>query len=381
MIENYHFDRQDYRIVIALREDFLAQLDSIRERAPLIGRSRLRLRRMSGRQGFDAVTKPAPGLIAPEVAEEILRFVGRVNPEDAFGPAAGDTSDGLEVEPALLSLVCRELNERRLALELDRITPDLLAGNRDSIIQSFYDTTLADQKPAVRQFIEDELLSESGFRESVSLERARHALAAADVPPDALNTLVSRRLLRIEERLDVARVEIIHDVLTAVIRASRDNRRSREAQADAAKREAASRRRLMSYALIGVIVVAAMISTLSALYAFHQRTVAQRNLALATEAANSLVFDLAQKYRNNGIPAAVLEDILGRARELQDQLASGDGDKSPELQKRPSDRAGRKPPRPWKRSATPRARWSRRVKRTTSCSRSSALSRRTRNRA
>ncbi len=330
VIENYHFDRQDYRIVIALREDFLAELDSMRVRAPLIGRNRFRLRRMTGRQGFDAVTKPAPELIAPELAQEVLRFVGRANAEDVFGSATSDTGDELEVEPALLSLVCRELNERRLAFGLAQITPDLLAGNRESIIQSFYETALADQNPAVRGFVEDELLSESGFRESVSLERARHVLAVADVPADALNMLVSRRLLRIEERLDVARVEIIHDVLTPVIRASRDSRRAHLAQADAAKREAASRRRIMAYVLLGVIVIAAVVSTFSAVYAFHQRTVAQRNLALATEAANSLVFDLAQKYRNQGIPAAVLEDILGRARQLQDQLANA-GDNSPEL--------------------------------------------------
>lgn len=241
-IDKYHFDRQEYRIVIALREDFLAQLDSVRERAPLIGRNRFRLRRMTGWQGFDAVTRPVPGLIAPELAWEILRFVGRPNPEDAFGPAANEGGDGLEVEPALLSLVCRELNERRLALGLDRVTSDLLAGNRESIIQSFYDNVLADQKPAVRQFVEDELLSESGFRESVSLDRARRTLAAADVPADALDTLVSRRLLRIEERLDVARVEIIHDVLAPVIRASRDGRHVREAEAEANRRAAEAER-------------------------------------------------------------------------------------------------------------------------------------------
>jgi len=241
-IEKYHFDHQDYRIVVALREDFLAQLDSVRERAPLIGRNRFRLRRMTGRQGFDAVTRPVPGLIAPELAWEILHFVGRPNPEDAFGAVAGESGDDLEIEPALLSLVCRELDERRIALALDRVTPDLLAGNRESIIQSFYENALADQNPAVREFVEDELLSESGFRESVSVDRARRALAAANVPPDALDRLVSRRLLRIEERLDVARVEIIHDVLAPVIRTSRDSRHGREAEAEANRRAAEAER-------------------------------------------------------------------------------------------------------------------------------------------
>ena len=237
-IEKYQFDRQEYRIVIAVREDYLPQLDSVRERAPLIERNRFRLRRMTGRQGFDAVTKPVPGLIAPELAQEILRIAGRENPEDAFGPAPGEGGERLEIEPFLLSLVCSELNERRIELGLDRVTPDLLADKRASIIESFYENALADQHPAVRKFVEDELLSENGFRESVSRDRARRVLAAADVPADALNTLVGRRLLRIEERLGVARVEIIHDALAPVIRTSRDIRRGREEEAEASRRKA-----------------------------------------------------------------------------------------------------------------------------------------------
>jgi TPR repeat protein len=307
-IEKYYFDRQDYRIVIALREDYLAQLDSVRERAPLIGRNRFRLRRMTGRQGFDAVTRPVPGLIAPEVAWEILRFVGRPNPEDAFGPAAGEGGDGLEVEPALLSLVCRELNEQRLAFELDRVTSDLLAGNRESIIQSFYDAAVADQHPAVREFIEDELLSDSGIRESVSIDRARRALAAADLPANALDTLVSWRLLRIEERLGVARVEIIHDELAKVIRTSRDIRHVREAEAEAnqravederqsREREEAARReialfrerrlRRLAYAMLGVMVLMTVAIAYLGWAAWKQRAILEA-VAKGTESLTGL---------------------------------------------------------------------------------------------
>jgi TPR repeat protein len=304
-IEKYQFDRQEYRIVIALREDYLAQLDSVRERAPLIGRNRFRLRRMTGRQGFDAVTRPVPGLIAPELAWEILHFVGRPNPEDAFGPAPGDGGDGLEVEPALLSLVCRKLNEQRLELGLDRVTPDLLAGNRD-IIQSFYDTALADQHPAVREFVEDELLSDSGVRESVSLDRVRRVFATKEVPADALDTLVSRRLLRIEERLGVARVEIIHDELAKVIRTSRDIRHGREAEAEANRRKAEAerqtrereeaarreaeffrerRRKQLAYVMLGVMALLIVATTGLGLFAWQQRTEAERQRAIAESLA------------------------------------------------------------------------------------------------
>jgi tetratricopeptide (TPR) repeat protein len=52
---------------------------------------------------------------------------------------------------------------------------------------------------------------------------------------------VNRRLLRIEERLDVRRVELTHDVLCPVVKGSRDRRHERE-KAEAAERELAAQR-------------------------------------------------------------------------------------------------------------------------------------------
>jgi tetratricopeptide (TPR) repeat protein len=60
---------------------------------------------------------------------------------------------------------------------------------------------------------------------------------------------------------------------------------------------------------------------------------AEQTLAAATQSANSLVVDLAQRYRDvMGIPAAVVKDILDRARALQDQLIES-GQVTPELQR------------------------------------------------
>lgn len=53
-----------------------------------------------------------------------------------------------------------------------------------------------------------------------------------------------------------------------------------------------------------------------------QRDRAEHNLALATQTANKLVYDLAQKFRNSGLPIALVSDILNRAHQLQDQLTS-----------------------------------------------------------
>jgi len=95
----------------------------------------------------------------------------------------------------------------------------------------------------VRKVIEDQLLTESGFRESLAEERVIKAFAAAGAAPNALATLVNRRLLRIEERLDVRRVELTHDVLCGVVKASRELRLEREALEEAERKLAAQRAR------------------------------------------------------------------------------------------------------------------------------------------
>jgi tetratricopeptide (TPR) repeat protein len=230
--EDFDFARADYRILIALREDYLAHLESVKATMPSITQNRMRLARMTGAQALSAVMKPGGRLVSQEVAESIVRFV-----------AGGTELANAEVEPSLLSLVCRELNTVRLAQGRAEISADLLAGSRDTILTEFYERALADQPAGVRRVIEDELLTESGFRESLAEERVTKALAAAGAAPDALAQLVDRRLLRIEERLDMRRVELTHDVLCNVVRASRDLRHEREARDEAERQLAAQRER------------------------------------------------------------------------------------------------------------------------------------------
>jgi len=230
--EDYDFARADYRILIALREDYLAHLEGLKGAMPSITQNRMRLARMTGAQALSAVVKPGGRLVPQDVAEAIVRFV-----------AGGAELANAEVEPSLLSLICHELNTVRLAQSRAEISADLLAGSRDSILREFYERALADQPPGVRRVIEDDLLTESGYRESLAEERVSKALAAAGAAPDALATLVDRRLLRIEERLDVRRVELTHDVLCSVVRSSRDLRHEREARDEAERQLVAQRER------------------------------------------------------------------------------------------------------------------------------------------
>ncbi len=117
MAERFDFARGDYRVLIALREDYLAPLESLKAQMPSITQNRLRLAPMTGKQGLEAVMGPGKGLVSQEVAEAIVRYV-----------AGGAEIANAEVEPSLLSLVCRELNDTRIAQGRDEISLDLLAG-------------------------------------------------------------------------------------------------------------------------------------------------------------------------------------------------------------------------------------------------------------
>jgi tetratricopeptide (TPR) repeat protein len=61
-----------------------------------------------------------------------------------------------------------------------------------------------------------------------------------------------------------------------------------------------------------------------------QRDRAERNLTAATGTANTLVFELAQEFRDRGLPVDLVRKLLNRARDLQRQLTSS-GEMSPAL--------------------------------------------------
>jgi hypothetical protein len=261
----FDFARSDYRVLIALREDYLASLEGLKKVMPSLSQNRLRLAPMNGQQALQAVLEPGRGLVSEEVAEAIVRFV-----------AGGSELANAEVEPSLLSLICRELNDARIAKGSSEISLDLLAGTHATILSNFYERSLADQQPQVRRIIEDDLLTSSGFRENVAEERLLKRFADAGAAPGTLATLVNRRLLRIEERLDVRRVELTHDVLCAVVKASRDKRQEREAReatekllAEQGARELAARRAAVrARGIAGGCAVLAVLAVAAAVYGY-----------------------------------------------------------------------------------------------------------------
>jgi len=217
---DFNIDNQSFRVVVAIREDFLAPLEELTAEVPSLRPNRMRLGKMRGTQAVRAVQKPSPGLVPDDVAESIVRFVsGQADDQDEDRNAP---ITRLVVEPALLAVVCLELNSRRLQLERPAITADLLGRSKDRILADFYERCVSDLPREMRKFVEERLLTRSGFRNTVALE---DALATEGVTEAHIRRLVERRLLRLENRFGAIRVELTHDVLTRIVRKSRDRRR------------------------------------------------------------------------------------------------------------------------------------------------------------
>ena len=235
----YSMSDQPCKVLLSLREDFLPDLAELRRSIPAITDTMYRLQPMTTAEAMRVVEIGGGGLVGHDVAEHIVRFVA-----SARSDTGGDGAESV-VEPALLSVFCRELNNKRRALGGDRITGDLLEGSRTAIISDFYERTISEGglSQAIRLFVEERLLTESGFRDSVAEEQA---LRTPGITPADIDTLIARRLLRREDAgaRERSRLELTHDVLAEAVRASRDRRRLREQQERAIAEQRAREERL-----------------------------------------------------------------------------------------------------------------------------------------
>jgi WD40 repeat protein len=247
----FDFKRSAVKLVLSLREDFLAEMEGLKERMPSLMYNRFRLLAMSGAQAYEVIRCAGGHLVDDDVARRIIRLTWKNEPSPPVDPS---DFPAIEIDPALLSVVCSELNHKRQQAKplLERITPALLEGADREILSGFYERGMAGLDPRVRAFVEDELITDRGYRDSHDME---DALALPGITAEALAALIRRRLLRVDERLSMRRLELTHDVLARVVKESRDSRRTREAEEAAKARERAAleqqRRNRRNGALVG----------------------------------------------------------------------------------------------------------------------------------
>jgi tetratricopeptide (TPR) repeat protein len=303
----YDLQREGVKLLLILREDFLPHLDTWRARIPSLLPHRFRLERMTGAQALDVVLRSGRQLLDADVGRRIVAFVS-----SSQRTRQGDRDvEGREVEPALLSLVCYELNRRRVDRGQEQISADLLSDEAGGIIRGFYEDAFAGVDPRVREWVEDELLTASGYRDRAALEDA----LSTGLSRDALDHLVDRRLLHREEREGVVWIELTHDLLTdpaSESRAAREKHRQAEQVKAAATRARMYRRQARrGWLTAGVCAVLLVVSIWALVYSWlkrHEANESRREARISAEEAKS--------------NAARAQENLKRAQEHLDMLAA-----------------------------------------------------------
>ena len=255
-----------YKIAISLREDFLADLEEWRVTMPSLRRNRMRILPMGQTQALQAVFNERTGhIVSKPLAQKIVAFLSAgTGSENESVDGAGAT-----VEPALLSLFCRGVNEHRKRDGKVSLDEALIEGAKGTIVLDFYRSSISDQPDRVRRFIEEELITEHGFRNSYSVN---DAIAQEFVTASELGTLIDRHLLRHEHHLGTERVELTHDLLTRAVVDERDIRRSVELGEQRRRQARQRKKRTLLRIVVPACVIVAVVFAGLAYFAVKSRT-------------------------------------------------------------------------------------------------------------
>lgn len=311
----YAFSRPGCKIVISMREDFLPELGRLRDQTRSTFQNYLRLLRMRGDTAVDAIVRTGGELVDRSVARAIVCFLAKIPPERQ--PSI-DLAE-VEVEPALLSLVCRELNERRKEAALTKIEIGLLDIAQTEILARFYRESFEGMKPGVRVFVEEELLTETGYRDAAAVD---DAMRLPDMAPEVIDALVARRLIRKEERFGTPRIELTHDVLTDVVRDSRDRRRVEEETAKRRQEQEAqirARRLRVAMAALLAFVLLSGAAVVAVVVAHQQSVLAQEQQENADRERERLAA-LRKSYENLRNAQIKLRQTTGQVAAQRDSM-------------------------------------------------------------
>ena len=258
-LKHFHLDVPPLPVLLSIRQDYVFALNRWRSHLRQLGENHYELRALSGPAAFDAVFKPGelrchyrgevseetkadtalPPIVSEETARRIVHFVAEKKEYV--------TLEEIEAVPPILSLLCRELNERRFTehagtaeKSVAQITFHEGETDIETIIATFYERCLEGRPEAVRIFIEDELVSRySGARlqqdersilkvfadgcEVPGATVSRRAAGFGDVGAarDCLEDLVKQRLLTAIAGGENPGYELIHDLMAAVVEKSR----------------------------------------------------------------------------------------------------------------------------------------------------------------
>ena len=212
-----------FRVVISLREDFLAPLEDLSKIIPSLNKVRYRIMQLHGEEAFDAVYLPAKNLIDEVTAVHLLKkIIPKKIDADTNGTITNtETEDSWkdkDFEPYILSLFCYQVNEKRIAAKQNKISEALINLTKvETILSDYYTSSL---KKYWRRYhkkfghiLEKSLISDEGYR----LLKPINSKEFKNISPEAINDMVNDRIIHRESRNDTSYIEISHDLLAKVV--------------------------------------------------------------------------------------------------------------------------------------------------------------------
>lgn len=320
--QDFDFAKSDFKVIISFREDYLAHAEALKTLIPSITHNHYRLLPMSGSQAHAVITSSGGHLVEEGIPEKILALVAAEPHQFAKLEDTVDYSE-FEIDPVLLSVICRELNLKRNAENIPRINAALItAGEGDQILGAFYERSLAKFNPALRAFVEDELLTDKGYRNSYIYD---DAVSLPGINEESLMALVRCGLLRMDERSEVLRLELTQDVLTEVVKTSRDLRLAREAEVAAKRREQQALKRQRRNRILSVLLVSGVLYVTGAtLYAQRLWHEVDELHSLALIHAKSLLLSQSRWFQSRQLDLGMLLNV--EAQHLAQQIPNASHD-------------------------------------------------------
>ena len=236
------------RVLLAMREDYLASLDPYAKLVPENLRSRFRLERLRRDAALEAVVNPLKGTgkrFAPGVAEKLLDslmtihvrpqrdasrphydnedadlLAGGGGPSSSFEMPAFTPPEGFEVisefvEPVQLQVVSQNLwsNLRPDEVEITAVHLEQ-CGDVDQALSRFYEICIKEavelvklREGVVRRWFTERLITPAGTRGLILREED----ATGELPNDAVDQFEIRHLIRGEDRGGARWYELSHD--------------------------------------------------------------------------------------------------------------------------------------------------------------------------
>jgi tetratricopeptide (TPR) repeat protein len=229
---SYSETRPGVKIMIAIREDFLGQLEEMSRELSDILQNRFRLIALTREQAKKAIVEPArledrrlttkSFQYAPDTVEMMLDFLCKQRKRSDLSMVTD------EIEPFQLQLVCQHV-ENEVRQKSEHAATEVIVQKEDlggeegmlRVLEDFYDNQMkrleAKLQKCVRKLCEEGFISSTNRRLSLEEEEITRRFKVA---PALLAELVNSRLLRAEPRVGSVYYELSHDTLIEPIRTS-----------------------------------------------------------------------------------------------------------------------------------------------------------------